>query len=67
MSDDLVILQREVMPEGAAVRVFGVPFRGRWSKLSARTLQRRWPDLFSLTKASRHWLAALAISKQRRA
>ena len=59
LSDDLVILQREVMPEGAAVRVYGVPFRGEMIEAERTNASAPLAGLYALAKAPRHWLASL--------
>jgi hypothetical protein len=60
LSDDLVILQREVTSEGAAVRVFGVPFRGEMVEAERTNASAPLAGLYSLTKAQEHRLADLA-------
>lgn len=60
LSDDLVILQREATPEGARVRVFGVPFRGEMVEAERTNASAPLAGLYSLAQAPEHRLADLA-------
>jgi hypothetical protein len=59
LSDDLVILQKVIAEGSAAVRVFGVPFRGEMIEAGRANASAPLVGLYALVKDSAHWLAEM--------
>lgn len=59
LSDDLVILQREITAGVPAIRVYGVPFRGEMVEAGRANASARLVGLFTLVKDSVHRLVGL--------